>query len=74
MQTAGAINVTAMAVTWSTTEAAAKAMAAKPITSVNITRAGRDARIGVLREVPRGYMALASHSGSCEHACGDKCR
>jgi hypothetical protein len=23
--------------------------------------------------VPRGYLALASHSGSCEHGCGDQC-
>ena len=35
--------------------------------------AGRDTRIGVQREVPRGYMALASHSGSCKHGCGDQC-
>src|ERR1700694_2724689 len=40
---------------------------------VNITRAGRGTRIGVLCEVPRGYMAPASHSGSCEHGCGDQC-
>jgi hypothetical protein len=35
--------------------------------------AGRDTRIGVQREVPRGYMALASHRGSCKHGCGDQC-
>ena len=23
--------------------------------------------------VPRGYLALASHSGSCEHGCRDQC-
>jgi hypothetical protein len=23
--------------------------------------------------VPRGYVALASHSGSCEQGCGDQC-
>ena len=40
---------------------------------VNITRVGRDTRIGVRCELPRGYMALASHSGSCEHGCGDQC-
>ena len=38
-----------------------------------IARAGRDARIGVLYEVPRGYMAISSHSGSCDHGCGDQC-
>src|SRR4029077_20125287 len=32
---------------------------------------GGSARIGVLCE--RGYMARASHSGSCEHGCGDQC-
>jgi hypothetical protein len=37
------------------------------------TRAGRDPRIGVQREVPRVYLALASHSGSCKHGCGDQC-
>jgi hypothetical protein len=31
------------------------------------------ARIGVLCAVPRGYMARASHSGSCEHVYGDQC-
>ena len=35
---------------------------------------GRDTRIGVQHEVPRGHMALASHSGSCKHGCGDQCR
>ena len=39
-------------------------------TPVNITCAGRGSRIGV---VPQGYMALASHSGSCERGCGDQC-
>ena len=37
------------------------------------TRAGRGTRIGVQREVPRVYLALASHSGSCKHGCGDQC-
>ena len=42
-------------------------------TAVNETGGGGGARIGVLREVPRGYMARASHGGSCEHACSDQC-
>src|SRR5260370_41913962 len=42
-------------------------------TAVNITVSGEGARIGVLCEVPRGYMARASHSGSCKHGCGDQC-
>jgi hypothetical protein len=42
-------------------------------TAVNITGGGGGARIGVLCAVPRGYMALASHSGSCENGCGDQC-
>ena len=37
-------------------------------TPVNIALAG--SRIGA---VLQGYMAFASHSGSCEHGCGDKC-
>jgi hypothetical protein len=41
MQTAGTVTVTAIAVTGSTTEAAAKVIAAKTITSADITRAGR---------------------------------
>jgi hypothetical protein len=32
-------------------------------TAVNITGGGGGARIGVQYEVPRGYMALASHRG-----------
>jgi hypothetical protein len=36
-------------------------------------RVGRSPRIGVQREVPRGYMGLASHGGSCKHGCGDQC-
>src|ERR1700726_481044 len=43
-------------------------------TAVNITGGGGGARIGVQYEVPRGYMALASHSGSCEHGGSDQCR
>jgi len=35
-----------------------------------ITCVGRDSRFGV---VPQGYMALASHSGSCERGCRDHC-
>jgi hypothetical protein len=42
-------------------------------TPVSRTRAGRGTRIGVQREVPRVYLALASHSGSCKHGCGDQC-
>ena len=42
-------------------------------TPVNITRTGRAIRVGVLCEVPRGYVALASHGGSCERGCGDHC-
>src|SRR5258705_13296754 len=38
-------------------------------TAVNMT----GARIGVLCEMPRGYMARMSHSGSCEHGGGDQC-
>src|SRR5258708_21126336 len=38
-----------------------------------ITVSGEGARIGVLCEVPRGYMARASHSGSCMHGCGHHC-
>ena len=37
-------------------------------TPVNIALAG--SRIGA---VPQSYMALASHSGSCERGCGDQC-
>jgi hypothetical protein len=42
-------------------------------TLVSRTRAGRGTRIGVHREVPRVCLALASHSGSCKHGCGDQC-
>ena len=42
------------------------------MTLVTISRAGRGTRVRVLYEVPRGYMARASHSGSCEHGCGDQ--
>jgi hypothetical protein len=69
-QTAGAA---AIAVTGNNTEAAAKVIAAKTITSANMTRAGRGTRIAVLCEVPRGYTALASHGGRCQHGCGDQC-
>jgi hypothetical protein len=41
-------------------------------TAVNVTRGGRGAAISVRREVSRSYMALASHSGSCEHGCSDQ--
>jgi hypothetical protein len=41
--------------------------------AVNIMSGGGSARIGVPCEMPRGYMARASHSGSCEHGCGDQC-
>jgi hypothetical protein len=34
---------------------------------------GGSARIGVLCEMPRGYMAVASHSGRYEHGSGDQC-
>src|SRR5260370_36067282 len=43
------------------------------MTLVTITRAGRGTRVRVLYEVPRGYMAISSHSGSCDHGCGDQC-
>jgi hypothetical protein len=43
-------------------------------TLVSRTRAGRGTRIGVHREVPQVCLALASHSGSCNHGCGDQCR
>jgi hypothetical protein len=38
----------------------------------NVTRGGRGAAIGIRREVPRSYMVLASHGGSCEHGCNDQ--
>ena len=41
MQTAGAVIVTAMAVTWSITEAAAKVIAVKTITATIIGAAGK---------------------------------
>ena len=41
--------------------------------AVNIMSGGGSTRIGVLCEMPRGYMARASHSGRCEHGCGDQC-
>src|SRR5258707_11145847 len=41
--------------------------------AVNITGGGGGARIGAPCAVPRGYMARASHSGSCERDCGDQC-
>src|SRR5258708_37733003 len=34
---------------------------------------GGGARIGAPCAVPRGSMARASQSGSCERACGDQC-
>jgi hypothetical protein len=73
MQTAGAITVAAMTVTRSTPEVAAGLIAAKIIDLANITCAGRGTRIGVHCAVPRGYRALVSQSGSCEHGCGDQC-
>ena len=39
---------------------------------VSGTRAGRGTRICVHREVPRVCVALASHSGSCKHGCGEQ--
>jgi hypothetical protein len=57
----------------SISEAAAKVIAAKAITSANEARAGRGTRIGVFREVPRSYVALASHNRSGEHGRGDQC-
>jgi hypothetical protein len=42
-------------------------------TAVNITGCGGSACIGVLCDMPRDYMARASHSGSCEHGRGDQC-
>jgi hypothetical protein len=41
--------------------------------AVNIMSGEGSARIGVLCEMLRGYMACTSHSGSCEHGCGDQC-
>src|SRR5258706_9449214 len=41
--------------------------------AVNITGGGGGARIGAPCTVPRGFMARASHSGSCERGCGDHC-
>ncbi len=43
-------------------------------TPINIARAGHAARIGLRCEMPRGYMALASHGGSREHGSGDQAR
>ena len=43
------------------------------VTLVTIVCAGRYARIGVLYEVPRAYMILPSHRGSCDHGCHDQC-
>jgi hypothetical protein len=40
--------------------------------AASIALEGDGARIGAVCEVPGGYMALASHSGSCEHRCGDQ--
>jgi hypothetical protein len=42
-------------------------------TAVNITGGGGGARIGLRCEVPRSYMARASHGGSCECGCRDQC-
>ena len=41
--------------------------------AANIMGRVGNARICVHREMPRGYVARASHSGSCEHDCGDQC-
>ena len=41
-------------------------------TPVNIALVGRGTRAGALCEVPRGSVALASHSGSGKHGCGDQ--
>lgn len=41
-------------------------------TAVNVTRGGCGAGMSVRRKVPRSYMALASHGGSCEHGCSDQ--
>jgi len=60
-------------VTGSSTEVAAEVIAAKTITSAIRTRVGRGTRIGAFGETPRGYMALASHGGSCEHGCCNQC-
>lgn len=43
---------TPVSVIWSTTEAAAKVIAAKTTASANIMRAGGGTRIGVFWEVP----------------------
>jgi hypothetical protein len=40
--------------------------------AASIALEGGGPRIGAVCEVPGGYMALASHSGSCEHRCGDQ--
>jgi hypothetical protein len=42
-------------------------------TIVRKTRAGRGTRIGLQRELPRVYLVLASHGGSCKHSRGDQC-
>jgi hypothetical protein len=42
-------------------------------TPVNITHGGRGTRKGVQCAVLRGYLALASHSGTCKGGCGDQC-
>jgi len=42
-------------------------------TAVHITGGGGSARIGAPCAVPRGSMARASHSGSCQRGSGDQC-
>jgi hypothetical protein len=46
---------------------------AKTVTFAKISGSGRGTRVEVFCEVPRAYVALASHSGSCDHGCGDQC-
>src|SRR5260370_42666467 len=41
--------------------------------AVNTTGGGGGARMGAPGAVPRGSMARAGHSGSCERSCGDQC-
>jgi hypothetical protein len=40
--------------------------------AINIMGCGGNARIGVVYGIPRGYMARASRSGSCEHGYSDQ--
>jgi hypothetical protein len=49
-------------------------VSAKTVCFANILRSWRGTRIGAYCLVPRVYMTLTCHGGSCKHCRGNQCR